>query len=59
LLDSVTAAPPEGAAPLSVTVPVEALPPATLAGLRESAESVTGAGPAGATVRVAVLRAPP
>ena len=46
LLDSVTAAPPEGATPLNVTVPVEALPPTTLVGLSESAESVTGAGPA-------------
>jgi hypothetical protein len=33
LLDSVTVAPPVGAAPLNITVPVEELPPVTLAGL--------------------------
>ena len=33
-LDRVTIAPPEGAGPLSVTVPVEELPPTTLAGAR-------------------------
>src|SRR5260370_38880642 len=32
LLESVTTAPPEGAAPLSVTVPVEECPPVTLLG---------------------------
>lgn len=41
LLDSDTLAPPEGAAPLRVTVPVELLPPLTLVGLRVSDESVT------------------
>jgi hypothetical protein len=60
LLDSVTAAPPAGATPLNVTVPLEALPPTTLVGLSESAESVTGAGvPLGVIVRVAVPRTPP
>jgi hypothetical protein len=44
LLESVTAAPPEGAAALRVTVPVEALPPTTLVGLSDTAESV---GPSG------------
>ena len=38
LLESVICAPPAGAGPLSVTVPVEALPPVTLAGFRESEE---------------------
>ena len=39
LLSSVTTAPPEGAGALSVTVPVEAKPPLTLAGLRVNALS--------------------
>jgi hypothetical protein len=56
LLDSVTAAPPEGAGALSVTVPVEGLPPPTLAGLRDTAESLTPVD--GFTVRV-VLRVVP
>ena len=41
LLDSDTLAPPKGAAPLRVTVPVELFPPLTLVGLRVSDESVT------------------
>jgi hypothetical protein len=57
LLDSVTGAPPAGAGPLSVTVPVEELPPVTLAGLRLSEESVGGAG--GVTVSKAVWVPPP
>src|SRR5438093_115246 len=44
LLDKLTTAPPLGAGPLSVTVPVEELPPVTLVGLRLSDESVGGAG---------------
>ena len=52
LLDSATLAPPVGAAPLSVTVPVDEAPPVTLAGLRETEESDTVA--AGFTVSVAV-----
>src|SRR5437016_12276724 len=44
LLDRLTTAPPLGAGALSVTVPVEELPPVTLDGLRLSAESVGGAG---------------
>ena len=40
LLDSVTTAPPEGAAAVSVTVPCELSPPFTLVGFRVSDESV-------------------
>jgi len=36
LLESVTCAPPAGAGPLSVTVPVEEFPPVTLGGFSES-----------------------
>ena len=35
LLERETTRPPTGAAPLSVTVPVEVLPPTTVVGLRE------------------------
>src|SRR5437879_13448751 len=52
LLDRLTTAPPLGAGPLSVTVPVEELPPVTLVGLRLSDESVGGLG---VTVRVLAL----
>ena len=41
LLDSDTTAPPEGAAPLNVTVPVEEFPPETLVGFSESELRVT------------------
>ena len=44
LLESVTSAPPDGAAPLSVTVPVEEFPPVTLVGFSESEERATDAG---------------
>src|SRR5437899_11692828 len=40
LLERATTAPPLGAGPLSMTVPVEELPPVTLVGLRLSDESV-------------------
>ena len=36
LLESATCAPPDGAGPLSVTVPVDESPPVTVAGLRVS-----------------------
>jgi hypothetical protein len=51
LLESVTTAPPEGAAPFSVTVPVEPIPPVTLAGFTDTDESVAVA--TGVTVKVA------
>src|SRR5258708_25642616 len=44
LLESVTVAPPDGAAALNVTVPVEEFPPVTLVGLRVSEERETVAG---------------
>jgi len=60
LLESATAAPPAGAAPLSVTVPVEdCVPPITLVGLSVSDERVAGGGGAGATVSEADLVTPP
>src|SRR2546425_3469883 len=49
-LDSVTCAPPAGAGPSSVAVPVELLPPVTVVGLTASEERRTGCG---FTVRVA------
>ena len=60
LLESATCAPPAGAAPVNVTVPVEdCAPPITLVGLSVSDESVTAGGGAGATVIEAVLVTPP
>ena len=44
LLESATCAPPVGAGPLNVTVPVEEFPPATLAGFSESEERERDAG---------------
>ena len=44
LLESATCAPPVGAGPLNVTVPVEEFPPATLAGFSESEEREEEAG---------------
>jgi len=53
-LESTTCAPPAGAGPLSVTVPVEdCKPPTTLVGFRVSEETVGRGG--GVTVRVAAL----
>ena len=48
LLESVTSAPPEGAAAVKVTVPVEKLPPTTDVGLTLTADRLAGAGTAGA-----------
>jgi hypothetical protein len=45
LLESETAAPPAGAAPLNVTVPVELLAPVTLAGFSDSESRVGTVGP--------------
>jgi hypothetical protein len=59
LLDSMTCAPPAGAAALSVTVPVEEFPPVTLTGFKLSDETTAGGGAAGATVSEADLVAPP
>src|SRR5689334_5073337 len=41
LLESATCAPPAGAAPFNVTVPVEEFPPVTLVGFSESEERET------------------
>src|SRR6267154_3473870 len=60
LLESVTTAQPDGAAPLSVTVPVEdCVPPTTLVGFSVSEESVGVGVGAGVTVSEAELVAPP
>jgi hypothetical protein len=58
LLERLTTAPLLGAGPLRVTVPVEGEPPVTLLGLSVIEERV-GAVPAGVTVSIAVLLAPP
>ena len=55
-LASVTTAPPGGAGPESVTVPVALEPPLTVAGVSVSDERVGGGG--GVTVSVAVLVVP-
>jgi hypothetical protein len=59
LLESATRAPPDGAAPLNVTVPVEELPPVTLVGFSVNEERVGGGGGAGVTVSEADLVAAP
>jgi len=60
LLESATCAPPAGAGPLSVTVPVEdCTPPITLVGFSVSEESVGAGGGAGVTVSEADLVTPP
>jgi len=60
LLESATCAPPAGAAPLNVTVPVEnCAPPTTLVGFSVSEERVGAGGGAGATVIEAVRVTPP
>ena len=53
LLDSVTTAPPDGAGPFNVTVPVEEVPPITEVGLRLTVLRV-----AAVTVKVADFVAP-
>jgi hypothetical protein len=54
LLDSATTAPPNGAPTLSTTVPLDALPPATLAGLMSIVDSTADSGGAcGVSVRTA------
>jgi len=58
-LEIITCAPPVGAGPLSVTVPVEfCAPPVTLVGFSVTEESV-GEEAWGMTVSVAVVVAPP
>src|SRR5439155_22990304 len=59
LLESATCAPPVGAAPLNVTVPVEELPPVTLVGFSPSEARVGGGGVAGVTASEAAGAAPP
>ena len=60
LLESATCAPPVGAGPLSVTVPVEdCTPPITLVGFSVSEERVGAGGSAGVTVSEADLLTPP
>lgn len=54
LLERETTAPPPGAGPFRVTVPVEGFPPVTVAGLRVSDERI-----AGNTVSEAVWVPPP
>ena len=58
LLESATCMPPAGAGLLNVTVPVEELPPTTLAGFKESEASATEGGAAGCTVSDADLLTP-
>lgn len=59
LLERVTCAPPVGAGPLNVTVPVEdCVPPITLVGFRVNEEREGGGGGAGVTVREADLVVP-
>ena len=60
LLESATCAPPVGAGPLSVTLPVEdCAPPTTLVGFSVTEERVGGGGAAGVTVSESDLVAPP
>src|SRR6266481_1892196 len=59
LLESVTSAPPAGAGPLNVTVPVEdCAPPVTLVGFNVNEERVGDGGGAGFTVSEAVFVMP-
>jgi hypothetical protein len=58
LLESATGAPPAGAGPLNVTVPVDEFPPVALVGLNVSEASVGAAGGVGFTVSEADRVAP-
>ena len=58
LLERTICAPPAGAGPLSVTVPVEEFPPVILVGFRTTEERVGGGGGAGVNVSEAVLVTP-
>src|SRR2546429_7642499 len=51
LLESATCAPPAGAGPLNVTVPVEEFPPATPVGVSGSGEKGGGGGGVGSGTR--------
>jgi len=55
LLVRVTTAPPVGAAPLRVTVPVEGLPPVTLLGFSETDDAVTVTGAVTVSVALRVV----
>src|SRR5258706_10390483 len=59
LLESATCAPPVGAGPLNVTVPVEGFPPATLVGFSESEERVGGGEAAAVTMTKERMVTPP
>ena len=58
LLESVTVAPPDGAAAVKVTVPVDEFPPVTLVGFSVSEERVGRGGATGVTVSEADLVTP-
>jgi hypothetical protein len=58
LLESATCAPPVGAGPLNVTVPVGDFPPGTLVGFSATEERTVGGGAAGVTVSEADLLTP-
>jgi hypothetical protein len=55
LLESAIIAPPVGAGPLRVTVPVELLPPTTLVGLSVTEDKVAGATTVREVVRTKLL----
>ena len=59
LLESATCAPPAGAGPPSVTVPIDEFPPVTLVEFSVSEAKVGGGGVAAVTVSEVVLVAPP
>ena len=59
LLDSATCAPPAGAGPLNVTVPVDEFPPTTLVGFNVNEEGVGAGEGTGVTVSEADTPTPP